>query len=368
MIDANALLNTYKMHQQAREQFFNVLRYGALNPKLWMPYQVGWELFKNRKNAIDESLDAVKNAKSDIQKAIKNLKSKVEKSGLKFHGEFLNQIQQELDSFNQKMETDFSEYSKENQNKRSNFYSQKTLKETDSIIDEIDDIFKDKFADPHTHQELMDLYYEGERRFALKIPPGFKDDSKENYSKFGDFIIWEEMIQKSSATQKPIIFVTEDQKEDWWLIDPTTNEKSILPELLREFKSRTGQFFYMYSYKNFINQAKKRYKDLPEADQATEQMSLAADDLSTSFPYGLKIHEEREKINRLTNKLYELNPNLRDIFITKVVEVEGAPLSDVEKAYHLYTIHSEFESKLNFENTLRISDMNLNTTYYGINN
>jgi len=37
-------------------------------------------------------------------------------------------------------------------------------------------------------------------------------------NKFGDLIIWKEMIEKAKAEKRPIIFVTDDGKSDWWHI------------------------------------------------------------------------------------------------------------------------------------------------------
>jgi hypothetical protein len=50
----------------------------------------------------------------------------------------------------------------------------------------------------------------------LRLPPGFKE-GKEDYRKFGDIIIWFQLLNYAKQCGKPIIWITADAKEDWWL-------------------------------------------------------------------------------------------------------------------------------------------------------
>lgn len=299
VIDTNALLNTYKMNEDARKQFFEVLAHKELSGKLWMPHQIGWEFLKNRKEAINESLDAIKNIKNDIQKQLDVLNVTITKSGLRFHEELLSQVQEDLKNFKKSMKDTIVAYDEENKRKRSDFYDGNQLKETDSIIDEMNQIYDGKYAERFPHDELIGLYNRGEFRFSLDMPPGFKDKVKGDYRKFGDFLIWEEMIKNAKENAVPIIFVTEDHKRDWWLHDEKTQKKSPLPELLMEFKDRTSEYFYMYSYKEFIDEAKTRYSDLPETGEVTKQMDFATEEseLRREDPYNILLQNQMNSGN-----------------------------------------------------------------------
>jgi hypothetical protein len=99
----------------------------------------------------------------------------------------------------------------------------------DLIRNEIDELFEGKIGSPPGSQEEINaLYDDGEKRYENSIPPGFKDASKESEGqedfvydgilykrKFGDLIIWDQLI-KYAATKnlKNIIFVTDDNKSD----------------------------------------------------------------------------------------------------------------------------------------------------------
>lgn len=343
VIDTNALLNTYKMHKDAREQFFNVLQYANLNSKLWMPYQIGWELLRNRRKAIDESLEALKSAKEDIKKGVQKLKSTVTKSGLKYHEEFLNEIEKDLETVKQNIENSFEGYNEENSIKRSDFYKGKELKETDPIIDRIDTIFKGKYAEQINHTELISHYTQGEFRFSLSMAPGYEDEVKGNYRKFGDFIIWEEMIKKALRSQKPVIFVTEDHKKDWWQTDAKTEKKSPLPELLKEFKDRTNQFFYMYSYKDFVEQAKVRYPNLPDTEMAAKQMDLATEEaeLKEQNKYmgkPLIYNNAIKEAHYILHQLYNHDGAKGVAYAEKLDNILDRDISEMEMGYELLKV------------------------------
>jgi hypothetical protein len=275
VIDANVLLNTYKMDSEARKQFFEVLSFADIPEKLWMPYQVGWEFLKNRKKAIDSTVNSLVDAKREIKKRIEGLKSNIERSGLKFHEDFLIKITDEIKDFQTQMNSLFDGY--EDVKKESDYYEKGQLKESDPISDMIFELYKEKTGDRFSQETLLKFFKEGQFRFDLLIPPGFEDVDKGDYRTYGDFIIWEEIKKKAIESKKPIIFVTEDHKEDWWLKDHKNNMKP-QQQLLAEFRNETKQYIFMYTYKDFIEEAKKRYETLPETDKVTKQMDLAAEE------------------------------------------------------------------------------------------
>ena len=82
-------------------------------------------------------------------------------------------------------------------------------------------------------KELLKIIEEGELRYKYNIPPGFKDEGKEGIEKFGDLFIWKEIIKLPSYKNiDNIIFITNDEKCDWW----SGAECSVVrPELLSEF-------------------------------------------------------------------------------------------------------------------------------------
>ena len=84
-------------------------------------------------------------------------------------------------------------------------------------------------------KEQLDIIKEGELRYKYKLPPGFEDNKKDGIEKFGDLFLWKEILKL--PTQKKvvdIIFITNDEKGDWWSKDRTENLE-MRSELLDEF-------------------------------------------------------------------------------------------------------------------------------------
>jgi hypothetical protein len=75
--------------------------------------------------------------------------------------------------------------------------------------------------------------------------------------KFGDFFIWKELLEHAKEQKRPLIFVTDDQKEDWWqqVKGRTLGPR---PELISEFQEHSGQMFHMYLPDRFLEWASKQ--------------------------------------------------------------------------------------------------------------
>jgi hypothetical protein len=94
------------------------------------------------------------------------------------------------------------------------------------------------------------IYQKAERRIALRIPPGFKE-RKEDYRKHGDVVVWLQLLDHGKGSGKPIVWVTRDNKEDWWLRD---SGKTVgpRPELIQEMYTTAGIPFCMYTPDQFL--------------------------------------------------------------------------------------------------------------------
>lgn len=82
-----------------------------------------------------------------------------------------------------------------------------------------------------------DLLSELKKRNESNIPPGFRDDGKSENSG-GDFLIWKEILAIGKSTEKDLIFVTNDVKNDWWYV---SNKERLYPriELVDEYRRCT---------------------------------------------------------------------------------------------------------------------------------
>lgn len=144
------------------------------------------------------------------------------------------------------------------------------------LKEEIDKLFSGKVGPPPANQDLLDEFYkQAKSRFQQNRPPGFKDQDKEKdqskksayfyhdlyfQKQYGDVLLWFQIIDKAkSESIKNIIFVTDDNKEDWWR---KVGGKQIGPriELIDEIRTKAGvKFFHMYNSVRFLTYAKKQF-------------------------------------------------------------------------------------------------------------
>jgi hypothetical protein len=119
-------------------------------------------------------------------------------------------------------------------------------------------LFDSKVGEPFNEQILPNLYKEADDRYKRLKPPGFRDaEEKEDERKYGDFILWKQILEFAKKESRPIIFVTGEKKEDWWI---KKNNKIISPhvELRREFHEYVHQPFWMYQTQDFLQIAKDK--------------------------------------------------------------------------------------------------------------
>lgn len=131
--------------------------------------------------------------------------------------------------------------------------------------------------------ELNKLKEEGKNRYEKSVPPGFKDDKKKNsptddHNAYGDLIIWKQIMSYAKEKKTGIVYVTHDQKPDWWNI---VKGKTIGPrtELRKEFYVETNQEFHMYSMHGFIHTYNKMNENPIDKSAVDEVIGLEKSDL-----------------------------------------------------------------------------------------
>lgn len=271
VFDTNILLNLYRYSDETRALFIKTLR--LFRERIWIPYRVADEYLENRLNIIYEQQEEYEKAIADINK----LKGKLENSRqhpfvsaktMKGVGGSLEKAIEEL-----------------NQNKDAH-----TRRITsDEIKDEIADIFEDRVGNISSDAELEEIIKEGAARYEQKIPPGYSDIKKQGGDSslnsrcrpYGDLIIWKEIIGKAKQVGAPIIFVTDDGKEDWWL---RFKGKTIgpRPELIKEFQSEVNQPFHMYLPERFLSLATEKQQEKPSKEVLEEIRDVRQKELDIS--------------------------------------------------------------------------------------
>lgn len=278
-IDANVVLNLYRYSTETRKQLETTL--SALKARLFIPHQAAREFLRNR-------LSVTAGQANEYTKAIDKLNELASTLSDRRRHPYLEEA--ELPKFNETVERI-----------RQQLESQKTALlgrlSHDEILEFIEQVFAGRTGKPFEDARLAELAAEGEKRYEARVPPGFedvkKDDAGDPYRKYGDLILWKQIIAHAKEVSRPILFITDDSKEDWWLkqsgqtIGPRT-------ELREEFIGDAKQDFWMYTVDKFVEEAAKVTKTEVSEKAIAEIVEVRQETRALRPPYSPRQSRFRE--------------------------------------------------------------------------
>lgn len=241
VVDANVLLDLYRYNPKTRDLILSSIE--RFPGKKWITNQTCDEFIRNRTEAITSVSKAFNQAEEEIQK-INDAKSQVT-AKLRSIRILPDDLQSKLDEGISKAISDASEKIAEQRSIHPDFLT------SDFVLEKIFQIFDGSVGSPFSDDQLSTERLEGERRKKLKIPPGYEDSSKDGDRVFGDYFMWKQMLLYAKDNASPVIFVTSEQKEDWW---EERSGKTIGPrqELIKEAFEFTGQRVLIYKTQQFL--------------------------------------------------------------------------------------------------------------------
>jgi hypothetical protein len=236
VLDANVLLNFHRYSLRTSSEFLSILK-SSFSDRVWLPHQAGLEYQRKR---FEVSLDLSR----IFEDTLKSLKEHIRDGRSKHADELLSKAKVALD----KLASDL---------KAEHVYVASA--DDDPIFDQVTSLFDGRVGPAYEEERLKQIYKDGAERFKKDIPPGYKDAKKGDDLQYGDLILWQQIIDKASTDKRPVIFVTDDRKEDWWWRQrgQTVGPR---PELVEELHTRAGVRFYMYSPDRFLEEAQRRAK------------------------------------------------------------------------------------------------------------
>ena len=334
VFDANILLNLYRYSDATRKEFLRILK--KLKTRIWLPHRVAEEYLNNRLSVIDQQ----EKSYDDTVKSINSLKSDIDNARQHpfVSQETMSQVEKVFEALCKELSDNKNTHSKRISN--------------DEIKESVSSIFAGCVGLPYEKEKLEELIVEGEERYKQKIPPGFKDGSKsgdseifsEKCRKFGDLIVWNQVIDKSIESEKSIVLVTDDKKEDWWekFKGMTVGPR---PELVKEFKDKTANTFHMYQADRFLELARENIdeavsNEIVEEIREVRRRDRIADRKNLEMEYR---HKHRSEIEKLLSESEHLKHKIMSI------EQERYMLKDridsIQKQRHDVSVHREALSK-----------------------
>lgn len=261
--DANVLLHCLRHPASVRDELLRVFE--VLKDSIWIPYQVGLEFHRNRLDVEFGAQDAydalLKDQLAVIEKARERLRQ------LRAHP--VISVEKELAALDM-FATDFK-------GRMEAARATHPSEQISAAVDRLTGLLVDRVGAKWPAERLTAIKKEGDARYAIKMPPGYMDAKKEGeFDKFGDLIIWKDMIDKAKADQRPVIFISDDAKEDWWWIH-RGRKMGPRPELIEEFRAGSEQSFHLYEFGQFLRFAAQRHPEIQEGVDEVEK-SLREDE------------------------------------------------------------------------------------------
>ncbi len=266
VFDSSVLLSIYELTKEESDNFFNAIENDKIKEKLWIPHQVALEYQRNRWKSISiqESSVNIKKRLTKLSIDIQNLEKNLKKLSM-LQSQYINadEIQEGLNN----IQTIIDELK---------IKKMPNLLLNDIIRNKIDKLFKNRIGNSYPKEKLEKIYSEGEKRFKNKIPPGYEDINKETIKKYGDLVLWKQIIDNAKLKEKPVVFVTNEKKNDWWFKGDTGNLLGPQADLIEEFYNETGQIFHMYRLSDFLKRIRK-YLEIIVEDNTVEHVEDISD-------------------------------------------------------------------------------------------
>ena len=358
VVDTSFLLNLYRYEETIVNDIYSICE--KIRSRLWITKYAAIEYLRNRETVRNEQKKSYKKAISLAEKVLTDFQK--DSSDYKARHTYID-----TSEFEKSIESAIRNL-KEHLIKTEEA-DPANLRE-DPILSKIHSFIEDRVhCEDDIFSKFSDFIQEAEKRFRIKMPPGYLDEKKDEVflldgieipKKYGDLIIWKEIIGLSKKEGKNIIFITDDQKEDWWW-KSAGRKLGPRPELIREFFQETGKQFLAYSSSAFSKASSEQFS--VEIDGSTSSRIqhinrtplLSEDDLNISIKHqinrvNLKRKQTQEVISLICHHLdlEELDDDLfphrnagfsaflgRDgefaIYALKVVFIQGQSPSDLEK-------------------------------------
>ena len=248
--DTCVLLDIFRFPPESSKGLLKILKHLKDQKRLWIPHQFAYEYVRKLSSIRRD----IQKDDDERMKDLDRLKQDVDNALRKFD----DQTDYELGEQITKIEDIFRTIKKDLQEHRK---KHKERLKPEYLEGEIDKLFADRIGAPYNDQELAEIYGEGEWRYKLQRPPGFKDENKLVSRRYGDLIGWLQIIKyaENETRKPPVILVTSDSGGDDWFDKLRPNEKTRgpHPELVKEMHDKAKVDFYLYQTGEFMGLANK---------------------------------------------------------------------------------------------------------------
>lgn len=298
ILDTNYLLDILKLPVSEAQKYLKALR--KVKKNIYIPYFVALEFNFNKIGVKIGTQISIDNYKKNLTSKLDEFGQEINKLEILSTEEFTTPLMDLKERFKE-------EFLKLLEDKVSNYFSY------ESVYAELIGLIEDSVGDKKDQVWIDTVQEEGATRYENEIPPGFNDKSKEEIiqyddieyeKKYGDLLIWKEILEKSKEEKKPkIIFVTNDgtskKKND---ILYSTHGRTIGPHiyLMNEMKRESGKELHIINNIRFVKLTTDlSSEDLSKLQRAEDYFNK---EHSNKLVHDDQIIDNEQKLRRLMNE------------------------------------------------------------------
>ena len=270
VFDTCALLDFYYMIPDYQVIMSDIINY--LSNRIWLPAQVVNEYEKNSKSAMLKPItENYQDKEIQTNHLVQILKTYIAQWEKQYYHPYLNDAK--LEEIKDSLAIIEPEIAKIKTTVAMEYQARKQeirdIQKKDVVSTAVRSL---AHGNPFSFSEIKGIIQEGSYRYANEIGPGYKDrETKIGIRKYGDLIIWKEIMRHAKEEKRDVIFITNDTKGDWIIVDEAKKDKRYETpnadeignpkrELLVEFEEETGQNIWFYKSTDFIKKLEETYQ------------------------------------------------------------------------------------------------------------
>ncbi|WP_301120581.1 PIN domain-containing protein [Mycolicibacterium fortuitum] len=228
--DTNALLQLYRVNRQERDDILDVI--SRVKDRLFIPYQVALEFQRNRLKVVHDTASAYDKILGKITLP-QDVLNGIRDSKLK------KQVQSVFADATKVLKDGLAELRKEHA------LSLEEARKDDPVLKALDGLLgSGSIGSAPSNDELKQRRAIATQRIKDGIPPGFAD-AKDKPDPTGDYLIWHELLHHVGQSDRPLLFVTNDERKGDWYREPVGGQPlGPLPALVAEMRIASPSHAY----------------------------------------------------------------------------------------------------------------------------
>ena len=205
--DTNVLLSLYRFQSRARDELFSALE--RIGDRLWIPYQVGLEFYRNRLAVITEQESYFGKTRSELDASIDDIGTKVRTfaARIALGKDHVREIEDSIGLLQRLLTDEVTKAERANE-------VHLDSRDSDEVLARLEALFDNRVGEPMEPGELETARKEARRRVEARVPPGYMDKAKPDPT--GDYLVWKQLMQEAGKRRRSTVLITDDRKEDWY--------------------------------------------------------------------------------------------------------------------------------------------------------